>query len=190
MPDALYRVLHVDPSADCATIRAAYRALAAIYHPDHAGADGEQRMRELNRAWEVLGNPERRAAYDAVRRANRPAQVPTGPAAPPWTGRAGPPPGHPSGSVLAFGIYAGWSAGAPDPHGTIVSDRSLYQPGETAQFAGVAYFDENGALVRGRSASFAITIEAPNACAVRISAPIFRGSEIWSSTSTMRSAAG
>ena len=60
------------------------------------------------------------------------------------------------------GIYAGWSAGAPDPHGTIVSDRSLYQPGETAQFAGVAYFDENGALVRGRSASFAITIESPS----------------------------
>ncbi len=65
MPDALYRVLRVDPSADCDTIRAAYRALAAIYHPDHAGAAGEQRMRELNRAWEVLGNPERRAAYDA-----------------------------------------------------------------------------------------------------------------------------
>ena len=94
MPDALYRVLHVDPSADFDVIRAAYRALAAIHHPDHAGANGEQRMRELNRAWEVLSNPERRAAYDAVRRAYRPADVPTGPAAPPWTGRAGPPNGR------------------------------------------------------------------------------------------------
>jgi uncharacterized protein YfaS (alpha-2-macroglobulin family) len=60
------------------------------------------------------------------------------------------------------GIYAGWSAGTPDPHGTIVSDRSLYQPGETAQFAGIAYFDENGALVRGRAASYALSIETPS----------------------------
>jgi curved DNA-binding protein CbpA len=111
MPDALYRVLDVDPSADCSRIRAAYRALAAVHHPDHAGAGGEQRMRELNRAWEVLGNPERRAAYDALRRASRPDQLPGRPAAPPWTGRAGPPPGHPMGSVLQFGVFAGWSLG-------------------------------------------------------------------------------
>ncbi len=111
MADDLYRVLRVKESADGAAIRAAYRALAAIHHPDHAGANGEQRMRELNRAWEVLGHPERRAAYDAVRRAHRPEQVPAGPVPPPWTGRAGPPPGHPSGSVLAFGIFAGWSLG-------------------------------------------------------------------------------
>ena len=111
MPDHLYRVLDVDPSADCSRIRAAYRALAAVHHPDHAGAGGEQRMREINRAWEVLGNPERRAAYDALRRANRPDQLPGRPAAPPWAGRAGPPPGHPTGSVLHFGVFAGWSLG-------------------------------------------------------------------------------
>ncbi|HEY5434510.1 MAG TPA: DnaJ domain-containing protein [Candidatus Limnocylindrales bacterium] len=109
--DDLYRVLQVDATADRAAIRVAYRALAAVHHPDHAGASGELRMRELNRAWEVLAVPERRAAYDAERRANRPADVPTGPAPPPWTGRAGPPPGHPSGSVLHFGVFAGWSLG-------------------------------------------------------------------------------
>jgi curved DNA-binding protein CbpA len=109
--DDLYGVLHVDASADCSTIRTAYRALAAVYHPDHAGADGEPRMCELNAAWEVLGDPQRRAAYDTERRANQPAPAPTGPAAPPWTGRAGPPPGHPSGSLLTFGIFAGWSLG-------------------------------------------------------------------------------
>ena len=68
MVDDLYRVLHVDASADSATIRAAYRALAAVCHPDHAGAAGEPRMRELNAAWEVLGDPQRRAAYDTERR--------------------------------------------------------------------------------------------------------------------------
>ena len=109
--DDLYRVLQVDATADRAAIRVAYRTLAAVHHPDHAGASGELRMRELNRAWEVLADPERRTAYDTERRANRPAAVPTGPAAPPWTGRAGPPPGHPSGSVLHFGVFAGWSLG-------------------------------------------------------------------------------
>jgi hypothetical protein len=109
--DDLHGVLHVDASADYSTIRTAYRALAAVYHPDHAGADGEPRMCELNAAWEVLRDPQRRAAYDTERRANRPAPAPTGPAAPPWTGRAGPPPGHPSGSLLTFGVFAGWSLG-------------------------------------------------------------------------------
>ena len=97
--------------ADSPAIRVAYRALAAVYHPDHAGASGEPRMRDLNLAWEVLRDPERRAAYDAQRRANRPPRASAGPAAPPWTGRAGPPPGRPSGSVLTFGVFAGWSLG-------------------------------------------------------------------------------
>ncbi len=108
MADDLYRVLRVDESADASAIRVAYRSLAAVYHPDHAGADGEQRMRELNGAWEVLGHPQRRAAYDAERRASLPPPAPPGP---PWTGCAGPPPGRPSGSVLTFGIFAGWSLG-------------------------------------------------------------------------------
>ena len=108
MAEDLYGVLRVDESADSAAIRVAYRSLAAVYHPDHAGSEGEARMRELNRAWEVLGDPDRRAAYDAERRANQP---PPGPAAPPWTGIAGRPPGHPTGSVLTFGIFAGWSLG-------------------------------------------------------------------------------
>jgi curved DNA-binding protein len=109
--DDLCRVLRVDESADEAAIRVAYRALAAIHHPDHAGADGEQRMRELNRAWEVLGHPERRAAYDAERKANLPPLAPPGPAAPPWTGCAGPPPGsHREASRFSASSPAGRSA--------------------------------------------------------------------------------
>ena len=109
MADDLYGVLHVDGSADSVAIRVAYRALAAVHHPAHAGAGGEQRMRELNLAWEVLRDPKRRSAHDMERRAKRPADVPIRPAPPPWTGRAGPPPGYPSGSVLPFGVFAGWS---------------------------------------------------------------------------------
>jgi len=91
----LYRVLDVSPYASREEIRAAYRALARRHHPD-AGGDGI-RMSSLNRAWEVLGDGELRASYDAEQR--RPREV-----APPPSGRGG--------TLLDFGRYAGWSIGA------------------------------------------------------------------------------
>ena len=149
MADDLYRVLRVKESADGAAIRVAYRALAAVHHPDHAGVDGEQRMRELNRAWEVLGHPERRAAYDAERKANLP---PPGPAAPPWTGIAGPPPGRPSGSVLTFGIFAGWSLGEiarTDPgYLQWLEDRHDAPDGTSDAYHARPYLEEIDSLLR------------------------------------------
>jgi DnaJ-class molecular chaperone len=62
-----YEVLQVASNADDAVVRAAYRALAQRYHPDIAGPGGESRMRDLNAAWEVLGDLEQRAAYDLAR---------------------------------------------------------------------------------------------------------------------------
>ncbi len=56
----------------------------------------------------------------------------------------------------------GWSAGVPIPHGAIVADHDLFQPGETARVTGVAYFDENGRLVKARAASFTVTVTDPN----------------------------
>lgn len=119
-----YAVLQVSPSADADVIQAAYRALARRWHPDHstdpaAGA----RMAEINAAWEVLGDPALRAAHDrAARDGHRAggttrAPQPGGSSAPAWRvgpdgeGAAGPPPGHPSGSVLDFGRHVGWSLG-------------------------------------------------------------------------------
>jgi hypothetical protein len=58
-----YEALQVPPTAPVAEIRRAYLRLARIHHPDHDGGDPE-RMRRLNAAWEVLGDPARRAAYD------------------------------------------------------------------------------------------------------------------------------
>ncbi len=57
-----YEVLGVARSATIAQVRAAYRAAARDHHPD-AGGDPD-RMRALNAAWRVLGDPVRRAAYD------------------------------------------------------------------------------------------------------------------------------
>jgi curved DNA-binding protein CbpA len=73
-----YAILQVHPRAEPEVIEAAYRRLTRKYHPDVSGqADAGQRMRELNEAFEVLGDPARRDAYDRHRSfEGRPASAP------------------------------------------------------------------------------------------------------------------
>jgi DnaJ-domain-containing protein 1 len=60
-----YKVLQVDPSADPEVIAAAYKRLSLKYHPDTNDlADANQRMQDLNEAYQVLNDPARRAHYD------------------------------------------------------------------------------------------------------------------------------
>lgn len=59
-----YAELGLTPEADEAAIRQAYRQLARRYHPDVAGPLGLPRMRALNAAYAVLGEPARRREYD------------------------------------------------------------------------------------------------------------------------------
>lgn len=61
-----YEVLQVSPDASADVIRAAWVALAKAYHPDRR-PDGAERMKAINNAWEVLGSPTRRDAYDRER---------------------------------------------------------------------------------------------------------------------------
>jgi curved DNA-binding protein CbpA len=173
-----YKILQVDPEAEDEVIAAAYRRLARKYHPDTAtGAEAVGRMEAINAAWEVLGDPKRRAAHDrqravqaamsrsyadrgaadtaaggtsgsgsteagatAARPTSRPGTArPASSSRTPepetvsrdWssgrssvgggydpsmhtadgTGAAGRPPGNPSGSIMNFGRYSGWSLG-------------------------------------------------------------------------------
>jgi curved DNA-binding protein CbpA len=67
-----YKVLQVDPEAEDEVIQAAYRRLAQKYHPDRAaGTEAVERMVALNAAWELIGEPDRRAAYDLEVRGRR-----------------------------------------------------------------------------------------------------------------------
>jgi len=129
-----YRALDVDRTASQGEIREAYRALARRFHPDVADDPQRQsRMVRINAAWELLGDPDRRARWDEDQRRPMSPHLPTDasedivhaptygeyepagrawhPRTPPGTGAAGPPPGRPSGSVLAFGRHLGWSLG-------------------------------------------------------------------------------
>ena len=65
-----YRVLQVHPEADQQTIQAAYRSLSVRLHPDKNQDRrewAEQRTQELNAAYSVLGDEERRFAFDLER---------------------------------------------------------------------------------------------------------------------------
>ena len=61
-----YEVLGVDRKADEAAVKKAYRSKAMQFHPDRNPGDkaAEQKFKEINEAFEVLKDPQKRAAYD------------------------------------------------------------------------------------------------------------------------------
>ncbi|MGE0599359.1 MAG: molecular chaperone DnaJ [Dehalococcoidia bacterium] len=60
-----YEVLGVDRNADAQTLKRAYRKLAMDYHPDrNPSADAAEKFKEINQAYEVLTDDQKRAAYD------------------------------------------------------------------------------------------------------------------------------
>ena len=61
-----YLVLGVDRNASDAELKKAYRKLALQFHPDHSPGDrqAEERFKELNEAYAVLSDADKRAAYD------------------------------------------------------------------------------------------------------------------------------
>lgn len=68
----LYDELEVSQRASAETIRAAYLSLSKRYHPDVAKfPNAAARMKLINAAWEILGDKEKRKAYDAKLREAR-----------------------------------------------------------------------------------------------------------------------
>ncbi len=65
-PDNYYTILGVPIDADDDTIKRAYRQLARRYHPDLAGSEGAVQMKRINRAYDVLSDPEKRLNYDTI----------------------------------------------------------------------------------------------------------------------------
>src|SRR5471032_3050901 len=63
-----YEILGVPRTASADEIKKAFRKLARVYHPDVAKnkATGEVKFKELNEAYEVLGDAEKRQKYDQL----------------------------------------------------------------------------------------------------------------------------
>ena len=116
----------VHPLADQEVITVVYRHLAKRFHPDRdPSPEAQSRMAELNEAYEILDDPEKRARYDEIlaggrrepERAKRAEASPragsaeAGSAMSDRYGEAGPPPKtpEPTGSVMTFGRYRGWT---------------------------------------------------------------------------------
>lgn len=61
-----YATLGVPRGADAKRLRDAYRRLSRQHHPDRSDDPrATERMQRINRAWEILSDPTRRARYDA-----------------------------------------------------------------------------------------------------------------------------
>ena len=70
-----YQELGVARDAPAEKVKKAYRKLARKYHPDVSKEpDAEKRMKEVNEAYAVLSDPEKRAAYDQLGRGYQPGQ--------------------------------------------------------------------------------------------------------------------
>ena len=88
-----YETLGVSGNATADEIRTAYRKLARRYHPDVAKDKkaGEEKFKEINEAYEVLSDPEKRKKYDALGASWQEGGPPPGGAGPQtWEWRSGP----------------------------------------------------------------------------------------------------
>ncbi len=93
-----YAILGLERGAGEGEIKQAYRKLIRKFHPDLSrSADGDKKTKELNEAYAVLGDAEKRAAYDEQgaggrHRAGQPYSEPYGEpfhAPPGWSGASG-----------------------------------------------------------------------------------------------------
>ena len=102
-----YEILQVSPKAHADVIRAAYRALAHLYHPDRDGSQKSmRRMAELNAAYSELRTEDRRKAYDTARARRHSTTVTSGVASFRVTPESG---GERDPEMLDFGRYQGWT---------------------------------------------------------------------------------
>jgi len=63
-----YEVMQLSPNADANTISRVYRLLASQYHPDNSETGNSEMFLRLSEAYQILGDPQKRASYDLRRR--------------------------------------------------------------------------------------------------------------------------
>lgn len=110
-----YKTLMLAEAADREIIATVYRKLAQRFHPDvDSSSEAARRMAEINEAYAVLRDAEKRAKYDrwlASRRDRRSSDRFIRPHGDVAQGTAGAPVGASQGSLIDFGRYSGWTIG-------------------------------------------------------------------------------
>jgi curved DNA-binding protein len=163
-----YQVLEVARDASAEDIKKSYRKLARRFHPDVSKEPrAEERFKQVQEAYEVLKDPEKRAAYDELGTSYRPGQ------------QFRPPPDW--GSRFEFRGDAGADAGFSDFFSSLFGDRS--------PFGGAAR--QHGFLGRGDDshAQLDVTLEEAFAGAqktIELARPEVVGGRVQSRTRTLR----
>jgi curved DNA-binding protein len=140
-----YQTLGVDRKATAEEIKRQYRKLALKYHPDKNPDDpsAEGRFKEINEAYEVLGDPEKRAKYDQLGSSYRD-----------WERMGGQPGGF---------DWSQWAGGAPGGVRVEVGDLGEMFGGGFSDFFNAIFggAGAQGRPARGRSSSRGRDIEQP-----------------------------
>ena len=71
-----YEVLQISRNADEETIHRVFRIMAGRFHPDNPKSGSPERFHILQRAYQVLSDPKRRAEYDALYSVEEPRPIP------------------------------------------------------------------------------------------------------------------
>jgi curved DNA-binding protein len=66
-----YEILQISPNADSETIRRIYKMQAQRFHPDNLESGDAEAFRRVSDAYEILGDPEKRARYDQHHRESK-----------------------------------------------------------------------------------------------------------------------
>lgn len=151
-----YEVLGVDRSASDDDIKKAYRKMSRKYHPDIAGPEYEEQFKEVNNAYEVLSDPQKRRMYDSGVDPNDPHAGAGG------FGGFG---GFDMGDI--FGQFFGGGHQGPTPRTQPGRDAlaSLVIDLRTAVFGGTAHVDVNTfGLCQECGGSGALNHERPATC--------------------------